>query len=146
MALTRLINENGNDIVDAINTGVSKEAIRQTMSDVLNKSNDISTTPKQIQEVVEIIADMKQEKNVKENESYSSNFVRNNSEKITSALNNGLSPNEIAIALTNQVQKDDLNSKEKLRFTVRLISKLKRKEYKLSNSNQIKNGYQKIFK
>ena len=83
---------------------------------------------------------MKELENTKTNEAYASNFVKNNSEKIESALNDGISAKEITDTLVKET-----NEKERkhLPFIVKLISKMKKKELKLNKENTKR--YNKFF-
>lgn len=140
MAMTKFMNENEENIRGAIESGISGEAVESTLEDVVNKADEKGNT-KQIKETVETIVDMKETQNTKIDESYASNLVKNNSEKIEAAINDGITPNEVANTLINETNK---KGKTHLPFIVKLISKMKRKELKLNKEKQESKGYQKI--
>lgn len=140
MAITKLMNENEENIRGAIESGISGEAVESTLEDVINKSNELGNA-KQIRKTVETIVDMKENPNTKIDESYSSNLVKNNSEKIKAAFNDGITPKEVATTLVNETDK---KGKTHLPFIVKLISKMKKKELKLNMEKQDIKGYQKI--
>ena len=148
MSVSNLVNNNEDYIRDAIDKGISGDAVESTLEDVINKSEEIGKTPKQVKEAIETIVDMKKKENTKVDENYASEFVKNNSEKIESALEDGISPEEVAITLTNSTNEaTNRKGKKHLSFIVKLISKMKKKELKLNKENQNKEekGYQKIL-
>lgn len=143
MAITKLMIENENNIRDAIENGISGEAVESTLEDVINKSDELKSNPEQIKDTVEAIVDMKEESSQKKDESYTSSYVKNNSEKIKSALNDGISPNEIATTLSDEASK---KGKTHLPFMVKLISRMKRKELKLRKKKENTKAYQKLLR
>lgn len=147
MALSKVINENEEYIREALDSGISSESINATLSDMIDVSNK-QGTPKQLKEVVETISEMKSNEVNVNNEEYASNLVKENSEKIKSALNNGIEPIEIANTLENNTK--ETSNKKRLSFIVRLISRMKRKELKIkkdkTNINENSKGYQRVLK
>ena len=142
---SRTVFDNEKYLTDAINSGISGEAISSTLEGIVEKVGQTGQTPTQLKEAVEVVAEMKSgEKEADSNsEEYSSTLVRENSGKIKSALNNGLTSSEVAVNLTNSLKSSN-NRKEKkhLRFVVKFIARTKRKERTLSNNMQ--KGVQKI--
>lgn len=135
---------NNEYLKDAIYNGIEGEAINSTIDDVLNKS----TNKKQVKKVVETIVDMKKDTPNVASMNYASNFVKENSEKIKGAINDGLSSKEIAKTLIENTNNAiDKNSKKQLRFITKLISKMKVKELKLKKQkeNTMEKGMQKVF-
>ncbi len=130
---TKTIFENKEYLTDAINNGISGEAVNSTIKQIVEQSDQTGKTPRQLKESVEIIASFKTGINESENPKYSSEFVRKNSNKIKSALNEGITPNEIVTGLTNSLD-NPKKSKKNLKFITRFISKTKRKEFNLSNN------------
>lgn len=146
MAMSNLINENEVYIKNAINEGIGPDVINSTLEDVINISDKSGKTPKQVKETVETIVKMKKKIGAVDDKRYSSSFVRENSQKIESALNEGITPNEVASTLvdfTNNVHSKE--DKKHLSFTVRLISKMKKKELTLNRSNQQEKSYEKVM-
>lgn len=137
--ISKLMNENSENVKEAIENGISGEAVEATLEDMINKSDGLSKTPSQIKDAVETIVDMKELENTKTNEAYASNFVKNNSEKIESALNDGISAKEITDTLVKETNEKE---RKRLPFIVKLISKMKKKELKLNKENT--KGYQKV--
>lgn len=145
MSNSNLIKENGEYVKDAINSGISAEAVSNTVNDILKKTEEVGTTPKQVKESIETIADMKKDIDSKVDENYSSELVRNNSDKINSALSDGIEPHEVATTLINSTNNaNNKSNKRKLNFIVKLISKMKKKELVLGRQKQDGKSYQKI--
>lgn len=142
MAISNLVKENEENLREAINDGISGEAVRGTLEDVVNKSDEKKSSPEQLKTTVEVIADMK-ESSQKVDESFASNLVKNNSEKINSALREGITPNEVANTLVKETNK---KGKTHLPFIVKLISKMKKKELKLNMNKEAQKGYQMVKK
>ena len=128
-------------IKSAIEKGVSSEGIKNSIEDMLNKSDEVGHTPEQIRDVIDTISSMKQTPNVVDN-SYNSTLVREKSAKIKSAITEGLTPNEVSHTLENNLEKQDDN--RKLKFIINLISKMKKKEKSLSKKEQMEKGFQKV--
>lgn len=128
-------------IKSALEEGVSGEGIKNSIEDMLDKSDEIGHTPEQIRDVIDTISSMKQSPNVVNN-SYNSALVRENSAKIKSAITEGLTPNEVSHTLENNLEKQDDN--RKFKFIINLISKMKKKEKSLSKKEQMEKGFQKV--
>lgn len=146
MAMSKLVNANEVYIKSAINEGISSDVINSTLEDVINISDKSGKTPKQIKETVETIVNMKKKIGAVDDKRYSSNFVRENSKKIESALNEGITPNEVSSTLvdfTNNIHSK--KDKKRLRFTVKLISKMKQKELIFNKKNQQEKSYEKVL-
>jgi len=149
MAVSNLINNNEEYIKDALNNGIDSDAVNATLDDMMNKSDEIGKTPEQVKEVVETIVDMKKDTPNVNDETYASNFVQENNKKIESALNDGISPNEIASTLVETTNKaNDRKNKRRLKFVTKLISRMKRKEKKLNKDkeNVQEKGRQRVLK
>lgn len=141
------VNFNEENIKDAISNGIDADAVNSTLDDMVSVSLETGKTPKQMKEVVESIVEMKKDTNNIKDETYASNFVKENNQKIVSAINDGISPNEIAQTLVEATDKaNDKKSRKHLKFITKLISKLKVKELKLKKDkeNSIK-GRQKVL-
>lgn len=149
MAITKLINENEENIKGAITEGISGGAVESTLEDVINKTDSKGKIPLQVKDTVETIAEMKSDTENEIDNSYVSDFVKENNKKIESALSDGITPKEVATTLVNSSNNSNTKKGRKhLKFIVNLISKMKRKELKLKKdkeNTQIK-GYQKVFK
>lgn len=128
-------------IKSAIEEGVSSEGIKNSIEDMLNKSDEVCHTPEQIRDVIDTISSMKQTPNVVDN-SYNSTLVREKSAKIKSAITEGLTPSEVSHTLENNLKKQDNN--RKFKFIINLVSKMKRKEKNLSKKEQMEKGFQKV--
>lgn len=128
----------------AINNGIDAKAVNSTVEDMINKSDELGKTPSQVKETIETIVDMKKDVPDERNENYSSEFVKNNSNKINSALNDGISPKEIATTLINSTNNANTKKDKKhLKFVTKLISKMKKKELVLNNQNVENKSFQK---
>ena len=117
------------DVNDAIKTGISGEAVTDTIEEVMNKNN--GEVPKQFKDTVEAVADMKSDKQDNFNPEYASDLVKNNSNRIKEALKDGIEPQEVA----TEIAKDSMSANtqegyKKLNFITKLISKMKRKQRK----------------
>ncbi len=144
MAISRLISMNEKYIEDALNNGLSSDGVLYTLEGILNKSDQKGVSPKQIKETIEYVASMKNSYGKTYSENYLSNLVNQNADRIKAALNDGISPTEIANTLINSIENaNDRVGKEKLGFVVRLVSEIKKKEYSLHKSYSDK-GVQKI--
>ena len=126
------------DLKKAINEGISGVAVKDTLEGIANKSEELGT-PKQVVDVVDTLVELKSDVQSTPDNKYSSDLVKNNSEKIKSAINDGISSNEIATTLVKQTS--EATNTRKINFIVRLIEKIKRKEYKLNKNKD--RGYQK---
>lgn len=140
------VNFNEENIKDAINNGIAGEAVNSALDDMVSVSLETGKTPKQMKEVVESIVEMKTDTENVVDESYASNFVKENNQKIVSAINEGISPNEIAQTLVEATDKaNDKKSRRHLKFITKLISKLKVKELRLMREKENSKGVQKVL-
>ncbi len=145
MAISNLVNNNEEYIKDAINNGIGAEAVNSTLGDMMTKSESLDRTPKQVKQVVETIVEMKKDTNNISDEKYSSDFVRENNEKIKSAIEDGINANEVAKTLIDSTKMaNNKKNKNHLRFITKLISKMKIKE--LSLKKNMEKGVQKVLK
>lgn len=130
---------------DAISNGIDSNAVNATIGDVISYSDKINNSPKQVKDVLETIVEMKKNVNSIPDKKYASEMVRNNSERIKSALNEGISPSEIAQTLMESVEKaNNRRTKSRLKFITKLIVKMKQKELVLQN--KMEKGIQKVLK
>lgn len=133
---------------EAINNGVDAEAVNSTLNDIINKTDEKKRTPKHVKGVIETIVHMKKDINNIPDKTYASNFVRQNSERIKSAINDGISPSEIASTLLESTEKaNDRRTKRRLKFITKLVVKMKQKELTLTKQNNqtMEKGMQKVF-
>ena len=140
-------NFNEENIKDALNNGIDAEAVNSTLDDMVSVSLERGKTPKQMKEVVESIVEMKKDTENVVDETYASSFIKENNQKIVSAINDGISPNEIARTLVEATDKaNDIKSRKHLKFITKLISKLKVKELRLRKEKEnSKKGMQKVL-
>ena len=147
MAITKLVSEKEN-IKSAAMEGISGEAVGSTLEDVVNVADSKGKTPSQVKNTVEAIVEMKSDTDNKIEEAYVSDFVKENSKKIESALDEGITPKEVATTLVNSTNNSNTKKGRKhLKFIVNLISKMKKKELKLNKDKENTNekGYQKVY-
>lgn len=138
--------ENEEYIKDAIGNGVDGEAVSATLEDVVNKADMMGKTPEQLKETVDTIVEMKTTPQSNVSEEYLSDVVKNNSDKLKAAINEGIKPEEVAQELINTTQNiKDKKDKKHLNFIVKLLSKMKKKELKLTMDKQNTKGYQKVY-
>ena len=90
---------------EAINNGINGDAISSTIDDIVNKAEMNNSNPKQMKLTIETIIHMKKNINSIPDKKYASNLVSQNSGKIKAAINDGISPNEIAATLMEGVEK-----------------------------------------
>ncbi len=140
-----LINKNEEMLKDAINNGINNETVYYTLNRLVEKNDRTGKIPKQLPKVLAGIVYMKKMVKVPDTEQYYSSVVKNNSERIKDALKNGISPDEIAISLIDTINSPSKNSKKRLKFMVKLISKMKTKEKRLQRQNENNKGYQKVY-
>lgn len=141
------VNFNEENVKDAISNGIDAEAVNSTLIDMMNKIEQNGIMPKQAKEVIETIVDMKKDTNNVVDEKYASDFVKENNEKLKSAINNGVTPKEVTKTLVEDTKNaKDKESRKHLRFVTKLISKLKVKELRKENENQMEKGRQKVLK
>lgn len=140
-----LINKNEEMLKDAINNGINNETVYYTLNRLVEKNDRTGKIPKQLPKVLAGVIYMKKMVKVPDTEQYYSSVVKNNSERIKDALKNGISPDEIAISLIDTINSPSKNSKKRLKFMVKLISKMKTKEKRLQRQNENNKGYQKVY-
>lgn len=148
MAMTKLISENENNIKSATMEGISGEAVGVTLEDVISVADSKGKTPLQVKDTVEAIVEMKSDIESKNDEKYASELLKENSGKIEAAINEGITPKEVATTLVNSTNKsNNKKGKSHLRFLVNLISKMKKKELKLNKDkeNTEQKGYQRVY-
>ena len=148
MVVTKLVSENESNIKSATMEGISGEAVGATLEDVISVADSKGTTPMQVKDTVEAIVDMKSDVVNKNDESYASELFKEKSSKIESAINEGITPKEVATTLVNSTNNSNSRKgKNRLRFLVNLISKMKKKELKLKKDkeNVEQKGYQKVY-
>lgn len=145
---SQVISENEKLIRDALTNGISSDAVEETLQDVISVAEKRDEIPPQVKDVVKVIVEMKQDKENKIDQTFTSDFVKENNEKINSAIRDGIEPQEIAVVLTRSTQNASTNSdKRNLKFSVNLISKMKKKELKLKKVNESETKeFQKVLK
>lgn len=144
MSISKLINNNEEILKEAINSGINNDTVYDTLNNLIEKKDRNGKTPKQLSKTVASIVYMKKMVKTTDTEEYYSSVVKNNSERIKSALRDGISSDEVAIGLIDTINSPSKNSKKRLNFMVKLITKMKKKELKLQRQNESK-GYQKIY-
>ncbi len=138
------VNENKEYLSDAISNGVSGEAVNSALEDVVAKVEELGKTPDQLKESVEVITEMKSDLEKSNSGEYKSNLVKENSERIKSALEDGITPVEVQTTLNKSLNDTDTKKgKKHLNFIVKLISKMKKKELVLSKKEE--KGIQKVY-
>ena len=135
------------DVNDAVRTGISGDAVTETISEVLDKKN--GEVPKQFKDTVEVVADMKSDKQDILNSNYASDLVKNNSNRIKEALKDGIEPQEVAVEIAKtSTTANTQEGYKKLNFITKLISIMKRKQRKKEIEKQYQEelgGKQKVY-
>ena len=146
MATTKLMSENEENIRNAAKEGISGDAVGSTLDDVVNAVDSKGTTPSQVKDTVEAIVEMKSDTTNKTDAQFASDFVKENNEKIKSALEDGITPKEVTQTLVNSTNNSNTKKgRRHLKFIVNLISKMKKKELKLNKKNTSQKEYQKVL-
>lgn len=145
MSISNLINNNEEILKEAINSGINNDTVYDTLNNLIEKKDRNGKTPKQLPKTIASIVYMKRMVKADDTEEYYSSVVKNNSERIKSALRDGISPDEVAIGLIDTINSPGKNSKKRLNFMVKLITKMKKKELKLQRQNESSKGYQKVY-
>lgn len=131
MAMTE---ESKEFIKDALENGINGEAIESAINNLADNEKNVP----QIKQAVESISNMKQVSS-EYDETFLSEFFRKNSNRIELAIKEGLTPEEIAMSLENDLKEDTYDSKKYLKFKATLLAKIKEKELRLTQEN----SYQK---
>jgi len=134
-------NFNEEYVQSAFNEGINGEAVRATLTDILNRSDELGSTPMQIKKSIETVVNMKVNTENKIDDRYLSDLVKENSEKIKSALNDGISSDEVTRALIGSIN----GKKDNAKFVARLITTMKNKELVLKNKLETEKSYQKTM-
>ena len=142
---SNLVNNNKEMLKEAINSGINNDTVYDTLNTLIEKKDRKGRTPKQLPKTLASIIYMKKTIKTPDTEEYYSSVVRNNSERIKSALRDGISPDEVAISLIDTINSPSKNAKKRLNFMVKLITKMKKKELKLQRQNESSKGYQKVY-
>lgn len=129
---------NGSDnIKSAIENGISGMAVADTLNDIIDKSDEVSLVPSQLKTTVEEISEMKNNISSKTDESYKSDFMKSNSQKLLSALKDGLTGDELKEKFEKEISS---GTSKTVKFNANLVAKLKQKQLALSkveNTKQI---------
>jgi len=152
MAITKLINENEENIKSAVAEGISGDAVGTTLEDIVDVVDSKGKTPQQVRDTVEAIVEMKINPSGEHKypyESCDSHFVEINGDKLIAAIEDGINSKEVATTLVNSTNNSNTKKGRKhLKFIVNLISKMKRKELRLKKNkeNVQEKNYQKVLK
>ncbi len=145
--VSNTVKENEEYLSDAIYNGVSGEAVNSTLEDVAAKADELGKTPVQLKESVEVITEMKSDIEKSNSDEYKSTLVKENSERIKRALENGITPVEVQTTLNKTLEDTNTkNGKKHLNFIIKLLSKMKNKDKKLTRSKENEKGVQKVKK
>ena len=125
---------NRDNIIDALNEGIDAKTIQDTFVLLDNKYGNLTNIPKQYKTIIEGVCAFKQDVVIQKDSNYKSSFFQNNSNKLYSAINDGISNTEIV----NYFSKNDINVWDN---TIRLLSGLKGIEKRYNNTKE--SGYQK---
>lgn len=135
--LSKTVTDNYNYIKKSLENGIDSDTVNSVVNDLLDKSDTIGRTPKQVKKAIDAVVSMKSDEN-KIDTSRLSNYVKENSVKIYSALNSGLSSEDISRRLMSSLENSsDKKGMEELRFVTRLVSKMKEKELQKENEKGV---------
>lgn len=144
--LSKTVTDNYDYIKESLENGIDSDTVNLVVNDLLDKSDTIGRTPKQVKKAIDAVVSMKSDEN-KIDTSRLSNYVKENSVKIYSALNSGLSSEDIARKLMSSLENSsDKKGMEELRFVTQLISKMKEKEFKIKLQNKNEKGVSYVKK
>ncbi len=148
MAISNLVNNNEENLREAINTGISGEAVSSTLEGIADVSDSYNAVPSQLKSVVEAIVGMKRniQNSISQESKYTSAFMKENLARIMSALRDGISSNEIKTSLSEAaIDANSKDSKEILKFLVKLISKMKAKQLSIEKKRKTPKGRQMVL-
>ena len=135
--LSKTVTDNYDYIKESLENGIDSDTVNLVVNDLLDKSDTIGRTPKQVKKAIDAVVSMKSDENTIDT-SRLSNYVKENSVKIYSALNSGLSSEDIARRLMSSLENSsDKKGMEELRFVTRLVSKMKEKELQKENEKGV---------
>ena len=144
--LSKTVADNYDYIKESLENGIDSDTVNLVVNDLLDKSDTIGRTPKQVKKAIDAVVSMKSDEN-KIDTSRLSNYVKENSVKIYSALNSGLSSEDIARKLMSSLENSsDKKGMEELRFVTQLVSKMKEKELKLKLQKENEKGVSYVKK
>lgn len=144
--LSKTVTDNYDYIKESLENGIDSDTVNLVVNDLLDKSDTIGRTPKQVKKAIDAVVSMKSDEN-KIDTSRLSNYVKENSVKIYSALNSGLSSEDIARRLMSSLENSsDKKGMEELRFVTQLVSKMKEKELKLKLQEENEKGVSYVKK
>lgn len=144
--LSKTVTDNYDYIKESLENGIDSDTVNLVVNDLLDKSDTIGRTPKQVKKAIDAVVSMKSDEN-KIDTSRLSNYVKENSVKIYSALNSGLSSEDIARKLMSSLENSsDKKGMEELRFVTQLVSKMKEKELKLKLQKENEKGVSYVKK
>lgn len=144
--LSKTVTDNYDYIKESLESGIDSDTVNLVVNDLLDKSDTIGRTPKQVKKAIDAVVSMKSDEN-KIDTSRLSNYVKENSVKIYSALNSGLSSEDIARRLMSSLENSsDKKGMEELRFVTQLVSKMKEKELKLKLQKENEKGVSYVKK
>lgn len=144
--LSKTVTDNYDYIKESLESGIDSDTVNLVVNDLLDKSDTIGRTPKQVKKAIDAVVSMKSDEN-KIDTSRLSKYVKENSVKIYSALNSGLSSEDIARKLMSSLENSsDKNGMEELRFVTQLVSKMKEKELKLKLQKENEKGVSYVKK
>ena len=144
--LSKTVTDNYDYIKESLENGIDSDTVNLVVNDLLDKSDTIGRTPKQVKKAIDAVVSMKSDEN-KIYTSRLSNYVKENSVKIYSALNSGLSSEDIARKLMSSLENSsDKKGMEELRFVTQLVSKMKEKELKLKLQKENEKGVSYVKK
>lgn len=144
--LSKTVTDNYDYIKESLESGIDSDTVNLVVNDLLDKSDTIGRTPKQVKKAIDAVVSMKSDEN-KIDTSRLSNYVKENSVKIYSALNSGLSSEDIARKLMSSLENSsDKKGMEELRFVTQLVSKMKEKELKLKLQKENEKGVSYVKK
>lgn len=123
------------NVIDAINNGINSSTIKQTLLLLDEKYGNMEYVPKQYMMVIEDICNLKNVPGASNN-NYSSTYFKSNGHKLDSAINDGISKEEIISFFSN----NELNNSNHM---LMFISGIKGIEKKNSVTNE--RGYQKVL-
>lgn len=128
---SEVIYNSADNIKSAIENGISGMAVRDTLNDIIDKSDEVSLVPSQLKTTVEEISEMKNNVSSKTDESYKSDFMKSNSQKLLSALKDGITGDELKEGFEKELSS---GTSEKVKFNANLVAKLKQKQLSLSKT------------
>lgn len=128
MYQSEIMIKNSENLKSALTEGISNEAIKSMLKDIIENCERQNLTPEQLKVAVEILAEMQGRKLERKDVTSNSKFMQDKFLELDSAIKTGIAAEDVRDYLSNE---EDSN---KLRFATRVVGKAKQKEITKTNA------------